>query len=206
MFTSRAEHRLILREDNTVDRLYLKSLNIGIQSPEIFDKMKNQNLRRDEMMAMLRSSKIYPDQKTQDILLSMDSPVLQKSISFEELLRRSEIDCSNLSALGFQIDNDPNVNEMVEIEVKYSGYVKRQLELIEQTKRLEYLKLPELLNYSEIKGLSREEVEKLTAIKPRTLGQAQRISGVNPSAIQSIMVYLKGSKRKMREIEVGIGL
>jgi tRNA uridine 5-carboxymethylaminomethyl modification enzyme len=206
MFTSRAEHRLVLREDNTVDRLYEESLKIGIQSLEISEMMKNQNIRRDLMLSQLKSSKLYPDQKTQDILIKIGTPVLQKSISFEELLRRSEIDSSHLLEAGFQIDEDPNVNEMVEIEVKYSGYIKRQLELIEQSKRLELLKLSESLDYSKIKGLSKEEVEKLTVIRPRTLGQAQRISGVNPSAIQSIMVYLKGANRKMREIEVGVSL
>jgi tRNA uridine 5-carboxymethylaminomethyl modification enzyme len=206
MFTSRAEHRLILREDNTVDRLYLDSLGIGIQSEKVFERMRDQRERRRHMMTLLKSTKIFPDHKTQEALSRIGTAVLQKSISFEELLRRSEIDCLHLLELGFQIDEDPSVNEMVEIEVKYSGYVKRQFELIEQSKRLESLNLSEILDYSKIKGLSREEVEKLTKIKPRTLGQAQRISGVNPSAIQSIMVYLKGSKRKMREIEVGIGL
>jgi tRNA uridine 5-carboxymethylaminomethyl modification enzyme len=206
MFTSRAEHRLILREDNTVDRLYSESLNLGIQTPEIFEQMRNQQERRDLMMTQLKSRKVYPDQKTQDILTKIGTPVLQKSISFEELLRRSEVDCLHLLEFGFEIDEDPNVNEMIEIEVKYSGYIKRQVELIEQIKRLEDLKLSESLDYSKIKGLSREEIEKLMSIRPRTLGQAQRISGVNPSAIQSIMVYLKGTKRRMREIEVGVSI
>jgi tRNA uridine 5-carboxymethylaminomethyl modification enzyme len=206
MFTSRAEHRLVLREDNTVDRLFDLSRNIGLQQEDIFEKMRHQKSRRDLMISELKSRKIYPDQKTQGLLSRLGTPVLQKSVSFEELMRREEIDSSHLLELGFTVDEDPNINEMVEIEIKYSGYIKRQAELIEQTKRLEHLKLPETLSYSEIKGLSREEVEKLSLVRPRTLGQAQRISGVNPSAIQSIMVYLKGSKRKMREIEVGIGL
>lgn len=206
MFTSRAEHRLVLREDNTVDRLFSDAISIGLQEKSIFEMMKNQKERRELMLSELRSKKICPTQHTQELLSRMGTAVLQKSISFEELMRRSEIDSSHLSELGFAVDEDPSVNEMVEIEIKYSGYVKRQLELIEQTKRLENLKLLETLDYSVIKGLSREEVEKLSTIRPRTLGQAQRISGVNPSAIQSIMVYLKGGKRKMREIEVGIGL
>ena len=96
---------------------------------------------------------------------------------------------------------DPNVCEPVEIEVKYSGYVKRQMELIAQSKRLEDLSLADDLNYKEIRGLSNEEIEKLSRIKPRTLGQAQRISGVNPSAVQAIMIHLKGRK-KLREFDL----
>ena len=84
--------------------------------------------------------------------------------------------------------------DAVEIEVKYAGYTKRQMELINQAKRMEDLLLPPGLQYSFVRGLSKEEVEKLTQIKPRTLGQAQRISGVNPSAVQAIMIYLKGHR------------
>lgn len=204
MFTSRAEHRLILREDNTSDRLYNISSNIGLLSKDAIVKIESNTKRRSDLLSKLRERKVYPNQETQEKLRLMGTSVLQKSITFEELLRRSEIDSLHLPELGFDIDEDPNVNETVEIEVKYSGYVKRQYDLIEQTKKLEQLNLSESLNYSEIKGLSREEVEKLTKIKPRTLGQAQRISGVNPSAIQSIMVFLKGKNRKLREIEVGI--
>ncbi len=91
------------------------------------------------------------------------------------------------------------MHEAVEIDVKYSGYVKRQLELIAQSKRAEDLLLPVDLDYVSIKGLSNEEKDKLSQVKPRTLGQAQRISGVNPSAIQAIMVYLKGHKKEVSD-------
>ncbi|MGZ3796210.1 MAG: tRNA uridine-5-carboxymethylaminomethyl(34) synthesis enzyme MnmG, partial [Pseudobdellovibrionaceae bacterium] len=100
------------------------------------------------------------------------------------------------------MDMDPNISEPVEIEVKYAGYVKRQMELIAQSKRLEELRLPETLLYEEVRGLSAEEVDKLSRIKPRTLGQARRISGVNPSAIQAIMIHLKGHK-KLKEMSLG---
>lgn len=204
MFTSRAEHRLVLREDNTVDRLINFALRIGIQPNSIIEKMKKQQEGRSRLLENLRNGRVYPDKVTQDKLIEVGTPVLQKSISFEELLRRPEVDCALLERLGFEVGQDPSVNEMVEIEVKYSGYIKRQLEIIKQTDKLEDLKLPESLDYCKIKGLSTEEVEKLTKICPRTLGQAQRISGVNPSAIQAIMVYLKGKNRKVREFEIGI--
>jgi tRNA uridine 5-carboxymethylaminomethyl modification enzyme len=151
--------------------------------------------KRQSLLSKLREEKVYPTAEMQRKLSAIPTPVLGKSITFEELLRRPEIDCSHLEGLGFAVELDPNVCEPVEIEVKYSGYVKRQVELIAQSKRMEDLKLPEQLSYGDIRGLSNEEVEKLSRIQPRTLGQVQRISGVNPSAVQAIMVYLKGRGR-----------
>jgi tRNA uridine 5-carboxymethylaminomethyl modification enzyme len=195
MFTSRAEHRLVLREDNTIDRLHLISEKLGLMSIETHKYLQNLHSRRNELLTRLRDTKVYPDQVMQEKLRNIGTPVLGKSISFEELLRRNEINSSHLLELGFDIDLDPNVCEPVEIEVKYAGYIKRQMDLIDQSKKMEELSLPEEIEYRSIRGLSNEEVEKLARIRPRTLGQAQRISGVNPSAIQAIMVYLKGHKR-----------
>ncbi len=202
MFTSRAEHRLILREDNTLDRLGQQSESLGILGPESVNALHLLKSGRESMLSRLRGTKVYPTKETQEKIARIPSPVLTKALTFEELLRRSEICSTDLPALGFSIDDNPNINEAVEIEVKYSGYVKRQMELIRQSQRLEELRLDESLSYSEIRGLSNEEKEKLSKIRPRTLGQAQRISGVNPSAIQAIMIYLKGH-RKIREISRG---
>lgn len=202
MFTSRAEHRLILREDNTIDRLGSLAVRLGIASEESLEILSNLQMRRHDFLGRLKSQKVYPTKDIQELLKTIPTPELTKSLTFEELLRRPEITCSHLPLLQFEIDEDPNVNEPVEIEVKYSGYVKRQMELIEQSKRMEELVLPEGLAYSEIRGLSNEEKDKLSQVKPRTLGQAQRISGVNPSAIQAIMIHLKGHK-KMKELEFG---
>jgi tRNA uridine 5-carboxymethylaminomethyl modification enzyme len=202
MFTSRAEHRLILREDNTLDRLFNRANNIGLISIDNQKVFQDLLKSRKELSSSLKERKLYPNQDTQEKLLKIGTTVLNKSISYEELLRRHEISCFNLKELDFNFSDDPNIYEAVEIEVKYSGYVKRQMDFIEQTKRLEELLLPSEINYAEIKGLSNEEKEKLMKIRPRTIGQARRISGVNPSAIQSIMIYLKGRK-KLKEIQVG---
>lgn len=199
MFTSRAEHRLVLREDNTIDRLSEVAINAGLINPESIQGLKSLKERRQTMIEKLRSERLFPNAETQEKLKYLGTSELLKPHTFEELLRRPEISCSNLQDLGFEMDLDPNIAEPVEIEVKYSGYVKRQMELIEQSKRLEELRLPEGLSYKEIRGLSTEEVDKLSRVKPRTLGQAQRISGVNPSAIQAIMIYLKGHK-KLKEV------
>lgn len=202
MFTSRAEHRLVLREDNTLDRLMLRSLDIGIHDGGVLTKMEEIKTRRSQMIDKLRSQKIYPTADRQQALEKMGSTVLLKPNTYEELLRRSEVSCFDLEPLGFDgFDDDPNVYEPVEIEVKYAGYIKRQNELIEQSRKLENLILPEQLDFSLVKGLSAEEIEKLGRVRPRTLGQAQRISGVNPSAIQALMIYLKGNK-KVREFSV----
>ncbi|MDG0814937.1 tRNA uridine-5-carboxymethylaminomethyl(34) synthesis enzyme MnmG [Bdellovibrio svalbardensis] len=201
MFTSRAEHRLVLREDNTIDRLADIAARIGIVSTESLDILSSLRSRRQDLHEKMRSTKIYPTKDVQELLAKIPSAEMTKSLSFEELLRRPEISSSHLEIFNFTVDPDPNVTEPVEIEVKYSGYIKRQMDLIEQSKRLEELVLPEALSYAEIRGLSNEEKDKLQRVKPRTLGQAQRISGVNPSAIQAIMIHLKGHK-KLKEISV----
>lgn len=192
MFTSRAEHRLVLREDNTVDRLGEVSAKVGLSSSSALDQIQKIKSGRESYLGALKNTFVYPKPETQATLQEIGTTVLGKSISFEELLRRPEIDSSKLERLGFVVEtSDPRVTEAVEIEVKYSGYVKRQMEIIHQAKRMEEMLLPEGLAYGDIKGLRKEEIEKLSRIRPRTLGQAQRISGVNPSAIQAILIYLK---------------
>lgn len=202
MFTSRAEHRLVLREDNTLDRLGSISKTIGLVDEKAQEQINEIASRRESLLSKLKNSRLTPTAIVQEKLTQIGTPVLTKSISFEELLRRNEMTSFDLKTLGFDIDDDPQVNDSVEIEIKYSGYVKRQMEIIQQTRRLESLKLIESMDYSVIKGLSTEEVEKLSKIRPRTLGQAQRISGVNPSAIQAIMIYLKGNQKKLREFDI----
>ena len=202
MFTSRAEHRLVLREDNTIDRLAQRAEALGLQKPEILERILRIQEGRQAWLSHLNDSRIYPTPKNQEILEQMNSPVLGKVVSGTELLRRTEVSCFDLTRFGLDVPVDPNVSEPVEIEIKYSGYVKRQNELIKQAQKFEELILPKQLNYHLVKGLSTEERDKLTRVQPRTLGQAGRISGVNPSAIQAILVYLK-AKRGEDENHVG---
>lgn len=191
MLTSRAEHRLILREDNVVDRLLNLSEKIGILSRKELDVLFELQKKRENFAQFLKSNKVYPTPHVQEKISEIGSKVLLKPLTYEELLRRVEIDCSSLSKLNIEIPEDPNIYEPVEIEVKYAGYIKKELALIELSKKYMSLSLDTELDYKKVKGLSAEEVEKLLKVKPRTLGQAQRISGVNPSAIQSILIYLK---------------
>lgn len=202
MFTSRAEHRLVLREDNTIDRLALVSRDLGLLDSKTLDLMSELLIKRSDLVDKLEQTKIFPNAKTQQILTEMGTTVLNKSISLNELLRRPEVSCSHLEFFNFNMPDDPNVSDAVEIKVKYEGYIKKQNELIKQANRLESLLIPESIDYSLVKGLSKEECDKLKQILPRTLGQAQRISGVNPSAIQCLMIHLKGHK-KMKELSLG---
>lgn len=194
MFTSRAEHRLVLREDNTADRLIAVAKDIGLVSEEDLLRLNQLQDQRENLYATLQSTVIYPKAEINQKIVAMGSAALLKPLTAEEFLRRPEATFSNLQEIGIQICGDEEVRESVEIRVKYSGYIKRQLEIIEQAKKLEKLEIPETVQFSLIKGLSKEEVDKLNKVKPTTLGQASRISGVNPSAIQSIMVYLKGHR------------
>ena len=205
MFTSRAEHRLILREDNTLDRLAKVSRDLGLASLAQLEKMEDIHKRRSAQKNHLKETKIYPTQEMQDKLKAKELVVMTKSLTLEEFLRRNDVSPTIIQELGFEMDLDPLVSDAVEIDVKYAGYVKRQLELIQQAKRFEELLLPEEFNYSLIKGLSTEEIDKLSRVRPRTLGQAQRISGVNPSAIQAIMISLKGSQSSKEKQHVRLG-
>jgi len=200
MFTSRAEHRLVLREDNTIDRLAEVSRKLGIVSEKHLDELETIKLGREKLHSDLKHKVIYPKPETNEIIISMGSSPLLKPATAEEFLRRPEINFINLKKLGFEYTDDEVVTEAVEIQVKYAGYIKRQYEIIEQSKKMENTMIPDLIQFSEIKGLSNEEVDKLNRVKPRTLGQAARISGVNPSAIQAIMVYLKGYAKNYQRI------
>ncbi len=194
MFTSRAEHRLVLREDNTLDRLLRVGHDLGLINDSSFEVAMKLEEQRKTLSETLRSNFLYPNEKTNQKLTDLGTAALLKPASLETILRRSEINFTDLKNFEFDfLDADiaPDIYEPLEIEIKYSGYVKRQTELIEQAKRLERLNIAPETNYQNIKGLSQEEVEKLSRVRPTSIGQAQRISGVNPSAIQALLVYMK---------------
>lgn len=194
MFTSRAEHRLVLREDNTVDRLAKRSKEVGLLDQGLVQLISKREEQKANVLSELSSKKVYPNAETQNLLKEIGSTVLLKPMTFNDLLRRTEINCFDLGRFGFEVDGvDQWVLESAEVEVKYEGYIKKQLEMIKMMEASERVVIPVDFSFTEVKGLSTEEVEKLERIRPRTLGQAQRISGVNPSGIQAIMLKLKGS-------------
>ncbi|MCB0356583.1 MAG: tRNA uridine-5-carboxymethylaminomethyl(34) synthesis enzyme MnmG [Bdellovibrionales bacterium] len=195
MMTSRAEHRLHLREDNCLQRL----AEIGYQSGSL-DQMTYINIDKilssqKRLLEHLNQKKIVPNEQTQELLQKMGTKVLLKPITLKELLRRPEISCKQLSDMEMIEEHNAEVTEPVEILVKYEGYILRELELIKASSRLEELQIPTDFSYNKVSGLSREEEEKLNRVKPRSIGQAQRISGVNPSAIKALVIHLKAQNK-----------
>lgn len=195
MMTSRAEHRLVLREDNTINRLGSISIANGLVNEK--DKLKIDALcsERERLLVELKSFSVVPSESHLKILEEIGTAAVSKPFTAEELLRRDTVHLEHLAAFGIQSSNDAWLNESVEIEVKYEGYIRRQEDVIKQAAKLESYRLPLNLDFRMVRGLSREEIEKLETYRPITLGQAQRISGVNPSAIQALMVFLIGQSR-----------
>lgn len=201
MMTSRAEFRLVLREDNTFERLSDISHRTGLISDADFARISGTIDRRRRLLEKFETTTLVPNAQTQARLIEMGTPVLTKPITVADLLRREEVDCLSLRSLGVDSDPDEEVTSAVEIHVKYSGYIKRQNEMIESARKMEAVAMAADFPYAQVRGLSREEIEKLARLQPRSLGQAQRISGVNPSAIQAILVFLRGRSRQENPLE-----
>jgi tRNA uridine 5-carboxymethylaminomethyl modification enzyme len=195
MMTSRAEFRLVLREDNTIDRLARISSEHGLVGYSEYSRLEQILSARKSLLTELNSRVLVPNPETQKKLTEIPTPILSKPQTFADLMRRNEIECHHLRRFGLEYVEDDDVVEPVAISIKYEGYIKRQNEMIEQAKRLENFALPTDIEFESVRGLSREEIEKLSKVRPRSLGQAQRISGVNPSAIQAILIHLKSGKR-----------
>ena len=194
MFTSRAEFRLVLREDNTIDRLFEISRQVGLKTGQELDQLGEILVRRRELADRICSRQLVPDALTLGRLSAIGTASIVKPVSLAEVLRRPDVDIEMLDIFGLELDPDPFISDAVEIDIKYRGYIERQDEMIAQTMKLEGFRLPEL-DYFQIKGLKLEEREKLSRIRPSTLGQASRISGVNPSAIQAIVIHLRTQEK-----------
>ena len=190
MFTSRAEHRLVLREDNNIERLHEKGKKFGLLSFEHIKKAEEILEKRNSLLGRLDREKISPTKEVLEKLKELKTKPINKQISLSDLLKRPEIKMENMKIFKKDIlCDDKEIFESVEIGIKYRGHIDRQNEFINQSKRLEKMKIPLSIDYSKIFGLSKEEMEKLNRIKPRTIAQAQRISGVNPSGIQALLMY-----------------
>ena len=201
MMTARAEFRLHLREDNVIERLHRKGVEFELIQGEQRVLQESLLESRSQLKGLLDEKRLVPNDKTQQTLRGLSSPVLLKPISCSDLIRRSEISCLDMERFDVKIDTDERVWKPVEIAIKYEGYILRQMEIINYAQRLESLALSDDLRYDEVHGLSCEEIEKLSKIRPRTLGQAGRISGVNPSAIQALVIYIKAAERKREKKE-----
>ena len=192
MFTSRAEHRLLLREDNADDRLTALGRDLGLVDDSRWKRFRAKQEELGRIMAGLESIRVRPDAATRDIVQAMGGTIPQKAVSLKELLRQPELSIDRLAPLWPEIGEfDAEALEEAEIRAKYEGYLLRQQELVDRFEKMERTALPEDMVYTGIPGLSREVVEKLTRIQPRTLGQAGRISGVTPAAVSCLEIQLK---------------
>jgi len=192
MFTSRAEYRLHLREDNADLRLREIGHEVGLVKEEDYRIFLEKKAAIEKTFVKISNAKINPTKENNEILNGWGSTPLKKETSLQELLRRPEIHYPNLFTFEDDLENhSKEVWEQVEIQVKYDGYVRRQMEQIERFKRLEEVNFPENFEFRSVVGLSTEVMEKLTKIRPVSLGQASRISGVTPAAISILMINLK---------------
>lgn len=203
MFTSRAEYRLVLREDNADMRLGEIGYKIGLLKEGDYIKFASRKKAVTEELSRLENIKVVPNSNINEILARLGASPIKKPHSLKEILRRPEVSYRDLEFFESGINHNhmsEDVISQIEMEIKYEGYIKRQTEQINKFKKLEDVTIPETFSYDSIPGLSREIIQKLTNVRPNSLGQATRISGVTPAAISVLMVYLKrdGSEKQNR--------
>lgn len=191
MFTSRAEYRLILREDNADLRLTEKGRELGLVNDERWAAFSAKQEAIELETQRLKSTWIQPNTKEADVINNLSKSPIIREYSLMDLLKRPEIKYADVGNLKGEFASDPQVAEQVEISAKYEGYITRQLEEIEQMRRYENTILPTDIDYSQVGGLSNEILQKLSEIKPTTLGTASRIQGVTPAALSQLLIYLK---------------
>ena len=196
MFTSRAEYRLMLREDNADLRLMETGHELGLIDNDTLKDMKERKKQIVDEIRRIKGTIIKPVKRVNDYLKSRDSSEISSGIHLDQLLKRAQLDYSAVEELAGSSDNlSPKVSRQVEIEITYEGYIKRQLKEIEKFKDLEKIKIPANFDFSDVHGLSNELKEKLVAVRPVSLGQASRIDGITPAAISVLMIAIKASKK-----------
>lgn len=194
MFTSRAEYRLTLREDNADLRLTSIANDLGMVSPQRWDAFVTKRNAIAVELERVKKTIIHPGTPAAELLAQQTGEILEREYSAADLLKRPAISYAHL----FDVI-DPKVAEQVDIQAKYAGYIVRQTEEIARSERSDDVKIPDSFDYKSISGLSNEIVAKLTKTKPQTIGQASRISGVTPAAISLLLVFLK-KFRKFEEV------
>lgn len=204
MMTSRSEYRLVLRQDNADQRLTPLGRKLGLISDQRWEKFQRKQEQMAAELKRVQSTNLPPSEELNQILVSRGTSPLSTGAKLSDLLKRPQITYEDLTPVDRDRPEYPSaVFENVEIELKYEGYIKRQLADIEEARRLERKRLPEDVDYSQIKGLRLEAGEKLNKVKPENIGQAGRISGVSPADISVLLIWLAAKERELREEKGG---
>ncbi len=192
MFTSRAEYRLLLREDNADLRLTEEGYRIGVVSQQRYARLKEKMSNIGKLRTILSAVKLVPSKAVNDRLGGLRMEKIKNPVTLEELLKRPEVTLEDLAALEPQVRAfSADVGSQVELDIKYRGYTERQKEMVEKARRLEDRRIPDEVSYQAVSGLSREVIEKLSRVRPASLGQAARIPGVTPASVTALLVHLK---------------
>lgn len=197
MMTSRAEYRLLLRQDNADQRLTEKGYRVGLIDEERMEKLRKKKRLIDEEIARVKQVHVGASKEVQELMAQLDSVPLNSGMVLDELIKRPELSYEDVKPIDpGRPDLPEDVKEQVNIEIKYEGYIKRQLKQVEQFKKMEARKIPEDIDYDEIRSLRIEAVQKLKMFRPSNIGQASRIAGVSPADISVLHVYIEQLRRK----------
>lgn len=200
MLTSRAEYRLLLRHDNADFRLTPKGWEVGLVTPERYARFQKKKEKFESALVFLQRARVSATtENVAPLLAAQESAALRQSISLYDLLKRPEIKYTDLVQYHLAEELDRDISRGIDIHIKYEGYIKQQLAHVARFEKLEKKLLPQDLDYLELQGLSVESRQKLSKIKPVSVGQASRISGVSPADITALLVYLEKQRRKASE-------
>ncbi|MCR5703992.1 MAG: tRNA uridine-5-carboxymethylaminomethyl(34) synthesis enzyme MnmG [Eubacterium sp.] len=198
MMTSRAEYRLLLRQDNADLRLSKIGYEVGLVSKERYDYICQKEELIEKEVARLESTRVGANKKVQALLEQLNSTTLKTATSLAELIRRPELSYDIIESLDEERPElTDDVKEQVNINIKYSGYIERQKKQVQNFKKLEGKKIPENFDYSKVMSLRKEAVQKLSFYKPINIGQASRISGVSPADISVLLIYMEQNRKNI---------